>query len=66
MSFLMGVNIFRGYGFGIAKPSGFVPVAISRHVAKSIDTVWNTLLLQLWLQFLNGKLHPALGFLAWY
>jgi hypothetical protein len=27
--FLMGVNIFHGYGFGIAKPSGFVPVAIS-------------------------------------
>jgi hypothetical protein len=29
-SFLMGVNIFHGYGFGIAKPGGFVPVAISR------------------------------------
>jgi hypothetical protein len=29
MGFLMGVNIFRGYGFGIAKPDGFVPVAIS-------------------------------------
>jgi hypothetical protein len=28
-SFLVGVNIFHGYGFGIAKPSGFVPVAIS-------------------------------------
>ena len=28
--FLMGVNIFHGYGFGTAKPSGFVPVAISR------------------------------------
>jgi hypothetical protein len=26
----MGVNIFHGYGFGIAKPDGFVPVAISR------------------------------------
>jgi hypothetical protein len=25
----MGVNIFHGYGFGIAKPGGFVPVAIS-------------------------------------
>jgi hypothetical protein len=25
----MGVNIFHGYGFGIAKPDGFVPVAIS-------------------------------------
>jgi hypothetical protein len=31
MSFLMGVNIFHGYEFGIAKPGGFVPVAISRH-----------------------------------
>jgi hypothetical protein len=29
MGFLMGVNIFPGYGFGIAKPGGFVPVAIS-------------------------------------
>jgi hypothetical protein len=29
MSFLMGVNIFHVYGFGIAKPGGFVPVAIS-------------------------------------
>jgi hypothetical protein len=28
--FLMGMNIFHGYGFGTAKPSGFVPVAISR------------------------------------
>jgi hypothetical protein len=28
-SFLMGVNIFHGYGFGIAKPCGFVSVAIS-------------------------------------
>jgi hypothetical protein len=27
--FLVGVNIFHGYGFGIAKPNGFVPVAIS-------------------------------------
>jgi hypothetical protein len=25
----MGMNIFHGYGFGTAKPSGFVPVAIS-------------------------------------
>jgi hypothetical protein len=31
--FLMGVNIFHGYGFGIAKPDGFVPVAISNRVA---------------------------------
>jgi hypothetical protein len=28
--FLMGINIFHGYGFGTAKPSGFVPVDISR------------------------------------
>jgi hypothetical protein len=27
--FLMGIEIFHGYGFGTAKPSGFVPVAIS-------------------------------------
>jgi hypothetical protein len=27
--FLMGTDIFHGYGFGTAKPSGFVPVAIS-------------------------------------
>jgi hypothetical protein len=29
MGFLMGINIFHGYEFGIAKPGGFVPVAIS-------------------------------------
>jgi hypothetical protein len=29
--FLMGVNIFHGYEFGIAKPGGFVPVAISTY-----------------------------------
>jgi hypothetical protein len=27
--FLMGIDIFHGYGFGTAKPNGFVPVAIS-------------------------------------
>jgi hypothetical protein len=27
--FLKGIDIFHGYGFGMAKPSGFVPVAIS-------------------------------------
>jgi hypothetical protein len=27
----MGIDIFHGYGFGTAKPSGFVPVAISKH-----------------------------------
>jgi hypothetical protein len=26
----MGIDIFHGYEFGTAKPSGFVPVAISR------------------------------------
>jgi hypothetical protein len=26
----MGIDIFHGYGFGTAKPSGFVPVVISR------------------------------------
>jgi hypothetical protein len=31
--FLMDVNIFHGYGFGIAKPGGFIPVAISREDA---------------------------------
>jgi hypothetical protein len=29
MGFLMGIDIFNGYGFGMAKPSGFVLVAIS-------------------------------------
>jgi hypothetical protein len=29
MGFLMGIDIFHGYGFGTVKPSGFVPVAIS-------------------------------------
>jgi hypothetical protein len=27
----MGIDIFHGYGFGTAKPSGFVPVAISSY-----------------------------------
>jgi hypothetical protein len=27
--FLMGMDIFHGYGFETAKPSGFIPVAIS-------------------------------------
>jgi hypothetical protein len=27
----MGIEIFHGYGFGTAKPSGFVPVAISTY-----------------------------------
>jgi hypothetical protein len=30
--FLMGIDIFHEYGFGTAKPSGFVPVAISSAV----------------------------------
>jgi hypothetical protein len=34
----MGVNIFHGYGFGIAKPGGFVPVAISMCVP--VQTGW--------------------------
>jgi hypothetical protein len=33
MGFLMGIDIFHGYGFGTAKPSGFVPVAISSATA---------------------------------
>jgi len=35
--FLMGVNIFHGYGFGIAKPGGFVPVAISSPIPRYLD-----------------------------
>jgi hypothetical protein len=34
--FLMGIDIFHGYGFGTAKPSGFVPVAISK---RDLDVV---------------------------
>jgi hypothetical protein len=30
--FLMGIDIFHGYGFEMAKSSGFVPVAISTRV----------------------------------
>jgi hypothetical protein len=30
----MGIDIFHGYGFGTAKPSGFVPVAISSNLKK--------------------------------
>jgi hypothetical protein len=35
MGFLMGVNIFHGYEFGIAKPGGFVPVA-------SLVLIWHS------------------------
>ena len=28
MDFLMGSNIFHGFGFGMSKPDGFRPVAI--------------------------------------
>jgi hypothetical protein len=35
--FLMGIDIFHGYGFGTAKPNGFVPVAISRPEAGGHD-----------------------------
>jgi hypothetical protein len=41
--FLMGIDIFHGYGFGTAKPSGFVPVAISKHICSwSYGTVSTT------------------------
>ena len=41
MGFLMGIDIFHGYGFGTAKPSGFVPVAISnRHAAGGEAAAW--------------------------
>ena len=29
--FLVGMFYVRGYGFGLIKPTGFVPVAISMH-----------------------------------
>jgi hypothetical protein len=31
--FLMDIDIFHGYKFGMAKPNGFVPVAISSSLA---------------------------------
>jgi hypothetical protein len=37
--FLMGIDIFHGYGFGTAKPSGFVPVAISIRAYDAIEWV---------------------------
>jgi hypothetical protein len=47
--FLMGVNIFHGYGFGIAKPGGFVPVAISNLRGDDILGPSHDLLLSLYL-----------------
>ena len=47
--FLMGVNIFHGYGFGIAKPDGFVPVAISIY-----DTLFSLLTMMMVLVALKG------------
>jgi hypothetical protein len=32
--FLMGSNIFHGFGFGTAKPDGFIPGAIPTHAAE--------------------------------
>jgi len=29
MDFLVGIFYINGYGFGMAKPSGFIPVAIT-------------------------------------
>jgi hypothetical protein len=41
--FLMGIDIFHGYGFGTVKPSGFVPVAISTRLdlgPVKLDPFW--------------------------
>jgi hypothetical protein len=38
----MGIDIFHGYGFGTAKPSGFVPVAISSSAAAGRLSVYPT------------------------
>jgi hypothetical protein len=38
--FLMGIDIFHGYGFGTAKPSGFVPVAISIQISQLEQQFW--------------------------
>jgi hypothetical protein len=39
----MGVNIFHGYGFGIAKPGGFVPIAISSQATFALNApaIWS-------------------------
>lgn len=39
--FLMGIDIFHGYGFGTAKPSGFVPVDISMRVCPGASRPWH-------------------------
>jgi hypothetical protein len=36
--FLMGIDIFHGYGFEMAKPSGFVPIAISSRRRRSLPS----------------------------
>jgi YD repeat-containing protein len=50
--FLMGVNIFHGYGFGIAKPGGFVPVAISTRKVPTNPR---------WYPYAKGSPHEAQG-----
>jgi hypothetical protein len=36
-SFLMGIDIFHGYGFGTVKLSGFVPVVISSDTDVNVE-----------------------------
>jgi hypothetical protein len=35
----MGIDIFHGYEFGTSKPSGFVPVAISKPTSDQLTNV---------------------------
>jgi hypothetical protein len=67
--FLMGVNIFHGYGFGIEKPDGFVPVAISRYTGHC-PVVHRTVRCArpgcLWVAFCSLCLNPFLVFLLAY
>jgi hypothetical protein len=70
-SFLMGIDIFHGYGFGTAKPSGFVPVAISspRPISKSsVDGELETrspLAAALEIQWSRWELRRSLHLYAW-
>jgi hypothetical protein len=52
----MGIDIFHGYMFGIAKPSGFGPVAISTLTDSSCMTRGTCIFLYIFVE----KARPAL------
>jgi hypothetical protein len=63
--FLMSVNIFHGYSFRIAKPGGFVPVAISSQSSISSLPAENKGVSVKLMYFLTVKWYQKNKRLAW-